>query len=418
VNLPGRWRPVLTISAVLAIAWFTLRPAPGDTTPELIPFWCLFSCGDELLRDAILNILLFLPLGLCLGSWRRVEWTHALLIGLLLSGAVELTQFLFLVGRDASLRDILTNTLGTAGGYGLATAGGWLWRPNRAQARGLSLGAAAGWLLLLGVGARGIQPSLPDSVYWGQWAPDLGQFEPWEGTLLDARLDGVEVPNGRLSDTPPFRQMLLGDTALVSARILTGPPPAGPAAITSMFDGEEREIYVLGQEGEDLIFRLRTGMVALGLRGQTVQLTGALALPAGAPVVITGGTRDRAWLLRVVSRAGSTEWRLPWSAALLWNGLTPYAWPLGRSTPLLNGLWLALLLFPLGFWSTGGLREWGPLLAVLLAAGLGLGGVVPLCGLPLPALSEWAGALLGGVGGILAGTLVRRRVPPSPDRTV
>ncbi len=408
MNLPRWWRPVLTIAAVLAIGWFTLQPSPGDTAPELIPFSCLYGCGDELLRDAVLNLLLFLPFGVSLGLWGRWQWTHAVLFGLLLSGSVELCQFLFLVGRDASLRDLLTNTTGTLLGYHLVAVAGNLWRPDRRRAGWLTALALSGWLLLLLAGARGIRPALPDSVYWGQWAPDLGQFEPWEGTLLDARLNGIEVPNGRLGDTTPFRRMLLGDTALVSARILTGSMPEGQAAITSMFDGEQREIYVLGQDHGDLIFRLRTRLVDAGLRGQTIRLADALALPAGEPALLIGGIRDRAWVLRVVSRSDSLEWRLPWSAALLWNGLTPYAWALGRSTALLDGLWLALLLFPLGFWSTGVFGKWGPLMTVAGAAGLGLGLLVPLAGLPLPPASEWAGALSGGVGGVLLGGWARR----------
>ena len=57
--------------------------------------------------DIILNILLFVPLGLIIGGWK------GLFIGLVLSGSLEAIQFYFRIGY-CELDDILNNTIGTA----------------------------------------------------------------------------------------------------------------------------------------------------------------------------------------------------------------------------------------------------------------------------------------------------------------
>lgn len=67
------------------------------------------------------NIAFFVPVGFFggLALTRRLWWLSALL-GLLLSGGVEVAQALFLPGRVASGRDVLANTTGAVLGAVLA----------------------------------------------------------------------------------------------------------------------------------------------------------------------------------------------------------------------------------------------------------------------------------------------------------
>ncbi len=75
--------------------------------------------NPEYFRTLLMNLLLFIPLGIGLTSalptgWtvdRRIRW--AILLGFALSLLIELVQLIFSLGY-AEVDDLLTNTLGTA----------------------------------------------------------------------------------------------------------------------------------------------------------------------------------------------------------------------------------------------------------------------------------------------------------------
>ena len=72
---------------------------------ELIPFW---SYGESVHRSQlVLNIIMFLPVGLLSGSWKSVGLAAGD------SGLIELTQLLSLRGI-CEFDDVIHNTLGTA----------------------------------------------------------------------------------------------------------------------------------------------------------------------------------------------------------------------------------------------------------------------------------------------------------------
>src|ERR1043165_3927510 len=102
--LRGRVRPLLsgvvTLYAVLALAVVFL-PLPGPHTPrlaqtiQLVPFqWVLDTVGGDLLaaKQVLLNVLLFVPLGLFARAlWRRTT-KQAVLMGFAVSLMIEITQ--------------------------------------------------------------------------------------------------------------------------------------------------------------------------------------------------------------------------------------------------------------------------------------------------------------------------------------
>jgi len=397
-----RWGVLLTLVAFGTIAWFTLRPSPEDAEAAArSPFTCLFPCEDQSLRDAILNVILFVPLGFALRLWLPAG--RAWLLTLLTTCAIEFTQYSWLLGRDASLRDILTNSLG--GAIGVALVSHWrpLLLPDRRESRRLAAVGGGLWLVIVTATAWLVRPSLPASTYWGQWAPELGQFDTWRGTLLDARVQGSRMATGRMSNSAPVRAQLLSDSVLVEARIVTGPAPEQVAPIASMFDSEQREIFVLGQRGHDLVFRIRTGIRAIEMGSPMLTLDGVLGAP-GDTLHVFGGVMHGHWVLAAEDRDARRELRLPFSAGILWTGLMPFGLYLDAHLLWLNGLWLGGLLFPVGYW----LRRTGAaprtMLAIALSAGLALGAVSLLAGLALPQLAEWGGTFLG----MPAGWLVAR----------
>ncbi|MEO8636485.1 MAG: VanZ family protein [Gemmatimonadales bacterium] len=404
------WGLALTALAVGFIAWFTLRPAPEDISAVArTPFLCLYGCGEQELRDTVLNIALFVPLGFALARWLP-GWV-AILLCVAATCGIEFTQWGWLEGRDASLRDLLFNSLG--GALGVWLAHGWrrVFLPSIPVAARLSAGAALGWLGLVGLTALGVQPSLPETTWWGQWTPELGQFEQWRGTLLDADVNGVAVPNGQAATTGELRLRLRRDPAVVTARIRTGPAPIRLAPIVSIFDGEEREVFVLGQRGPDLFFRIRTGLFVAGLRGPLVRFPDALALPPGELVIVRGGIVDRGWQLQVSTATATRTWSTRWSAGLLWTGFLPFTYLMGREVPILNALWLGAMLLPMGYWLGRATDRRRASLWLVLIVGLGLGLLAPLAGLSASPPLEWLGSLLGGAAGLAAGAATARRGP-------
>lgn len=140
---PGRVRrrrPALLAASVLyfgALSAVVLTPAPVDrgTAGALlrqllehlhntgIPAWVDYS-----LVETAANVLLFVPLGLLVGTWLGSRWTWlAAVAGCCLSMAVETSQALLLPGRVPTLQDVLANTLGAA----LGTVAVYVWRAAR-----------------------------------------------------------------------------------------------------------------------------------------------------------------------------------------------------------------------------------------------------------------------------------------------
>lgn len=394
-NPRSGWGIGLTLLALAIIGWFTLRPAPADAEAAArVPWTCLFPCGDQSLRDAILNVALFVPLGLAAAL--VLPPLRALLLSVLVTATVEFIQFRYLLGRDPSLRDLLTNTFGA--GLGILLSSRWrtLLFPAPRPSVALTAAGGLGWLAALLATGILVRPSLPRSVYWGQWAPELGQFDTWRGRLLAAEVNGWPLPSGRLPDSDHLRGLLEQDSVLVAARVILGPPTVDIAPIVSVFDSEQREIFLLGQLGEGLVFRIRSGLRAAELGELTLLLPHLPASGAGDTLLLQGGVAGRAWILAASGPAGDLVRRVPFSLGLLWSGLVPFRPLLGELASVWSGLWLGVLLLPAAWWAG---RAGAHGVAFGLGAVLALVLVSRALGLSLPAPAEALGSLAGGAAG-------------------
>jgi len=400
------WRRTIPVLCALSITGaLTLQPDPGAAEQAArVPWTCLFTCGDQATRDAILNVLLFVPLGLALGRWHPGRL--ALLLVALTTVAIEFAQHQWILGRDPSLRDILTNTAG--GALGIWLAGSWrrLLRPPAARSRRLAFAAGLAWLAMVGLTGMLIQPTLPRSVYWGQWAAELGQFDTWQGTLLDATVNGVRLPRGRSAESSALRALLLGDSVMVEARIVAGPAPRRFAPIASVFDSEQREIFVLGQRRGHLAFGIRTGLRAIELGNVYVRMAAFPGREPGDTTLVAGGVVRGAWVLRAEHGDATRETRIPMSPGLLWNALLPFYFVLGPATQFITVAWLGATIAPAGWFAGLGGQSparvgIGALVAVLAYSGAAL---VP--GLPVPSPVEYLGVIAGLLGGWLVGRWV------------
>src|SRR3954447_2517136 len=210
---------------LLIILAATLRPEPDQLrAAEATPLWCLV-CGDHGGVDVINNILLFIPfaLGLRLGGVPRKT---VLLAGAASSVAIELLQLTVIAGRDASLSDVLTNSLGTGVGALLADYGSTLLHPSKRRARVLAATAAVLWLGLQGLTAVLMRPWIPDGPLRSEWHPDSPGRVPFSGEILSARVAGLAVPDGEVPAQDQLPKRLAGTMLEVEIQITSAAPQA------------------------------------------------------------------------------------------------------------------------------------------------------------------------------------------------
>lgn len=84
------------------------------------PFWSYRAIQDgmvDLLPENVMNVVVFMPVGLLLGAaFRNMTWWKALLIGMGISISIETLQFVFYKGF-CEIDDVTHNTLGSLIGY-------------------------------------------------------------------------------------------------------------------------------------------------------------------------------------------------------------------------------------------------------------------------------------------------------------
>lgn len=96
----------------------------GETRQyDFHPFWsyqAIQEGREDLLAENIMNVIVFIPVGMILGSLLKVKgsWLIALLIGCSISVTIEALQFFFMRGFS-ELDDVMHNTLGCILGYSL-----------------------------------------------------------------------------------------------------------------------------------------------------------------------------------------------------------------------------------------------------------------------------------------------------------
>ena len=378
------WRRPLSVAWIAVVAALTLtgQTQVGAAHPSL----CMI-CGSRGMADAVLNFLLFVPLGLLLASPTNPV-RRAFLSGLAFSLLIETAQFV-LPGRDPTLRDVLANALGAGCGGLLASAskvGYRRFRPLAATAIGIATGTAVllgGWLMTV---------DLPDLTYWGQTAPRLGHLESFSGRVASAWLNGRVWRTGRIPQGSPVYEELRQDWT-IRATLVLGNRVTGLAPVLSVFDDREREILLLGVDGSDLVLRERTKATGFRLDQPDVRLhDGLLAHADGDSVVIVAARRGAQRCLGVEEELhcglGVTPGRL-WGLFL---------YPLGIShgaRTLFDMIFVAAAFFAIGFTSARvGLTALNGVLVVSLSAlGVMLGPLTPSP--PAEVLSALVGLVVG-----------------------
>jgi VanZ family protein len=412
----GLARAALALVSILILA-LTLTPVAGagavTVTVDLLAF--------RGAADAVANILLFMPFGVCAALvFRGAVRPIAAALGL--SILIEMAQ-LAVPGRFVSSTDILFNTAGAAAGLWLVrSADSWV-NPVGWARWLLPAGALTAALTVLAAGGALLVPDIPTVILYGQWTATFENMTPYGGEVLSAFVGTHHVPSRRIIASDSLRAHLMRGEEL-RLRVMAGPPPRGLAPIFSIYDEYEREMLLVGADGEDLVLRYRMRSTSARLDQPDLRVRHALAdVEPGAGIDIRVRRQDRGYCI-VVRNA---EWcGLGFTLSDTWALLLyPVPRPLDSA---LRFAWVGLLVLPAGFWLRRAryvAAAWAVTGVVLLVAP----SVVGILDSPPSAYLSAFTALLAGHGlGRFAGSRSgpRRtarsartpdRIPLPPDRT-
>ena len=401
----------IALAGFLFIAAMTLMPHREEITRVAVtPVTCVI-CGDLGGVDFFLNILLFVPLGMGL-TLAGFSWRRALVLAVLTTFCIELLQMKVVPGRDASLGDVMANTLG--GGLGALLAAHWrgivLPAPDRARRLALAYAMVLGWVWAGTAWTLG--PAYPQGVRWyGAWAAELDNFDRFPGKPLLVTAGGEPLLPG-----PALNQARLEDAVVARPSLgfqaVLGGPTMRLAPIGSIVDGVHRDVMRIGQAGEDLVFEVRMRATILKLRNPMAALPNGLAGAPGDTVEAEGALRDGAFELRSSRGGQTTSRRVPLSASWGWSLVAPWAPVLGVGAGFLTAFWIVGAIALLAYWGT---LAGGAALSIPPVTALLLFGAIPWAAeFPPAGWSEWAAALAG----ILVGTLAARIASRTRARTV
>lgn len=110
------------------------RKGPELAGYDFCPFWsyaAILEGRKELLSENILNVVVFVPVGVLLAiGILRLKWQHVLLIGVCVSVSIEVLQSVFKKGFS-ELDDVMHNTMGCMIGFGACCMVTWFIRKIR-----------------------------------------------------------------------------------------------------------------------------------------------------------------------------------------------------------------------------------------------------------------------------------------------
>ncbi len=382
-----RWI-LLTLLAIYlaAVCAAVLMPQPVQDSLPLAgerPF----SMGW--LADATRNVVLFLPLGAAAffitGSIvRSIALACALAIG------IEFLQA-GIPGRFSSALDVVSNSIGGGLGAWLALHRGGIRNPARPLAVWLSPICSVAAMLILLAEVRLLAPEVPDGTYFGGFTPDLGHLVPYQGRVVAAALDGVSIPAaGPAREGPALMRELREGTSLEIA-MLAGPAPEALAPVVTIHDRDQREILLVGIDGDDLVVRRLLHAAAAGFenpsrRWRDVMRVGTRGEARGIEVRFDGAD----WRAAVDGGVSSAR---SWTPGRGWALVVPSIAITDMVARSLDGVWIAALTFPAAFYAGRRIHSYLSLAAMAAA----IAGVSCFGSLAPPSTFEWIG-FVGSLG--------------------
>jgi glycopeptide antibiotics resistance protein len=387
-------RLVLILFAFGAVAAATLAPTSDRNSPA---GFCIL-CGQRGTADAILNVLLFAPLGFALALY-RLRFRFALLIGLALTFAIEVAQHTLIAGRDASPADVLFNTSGTLLGWTFCPLVIAAASPTIAIARRFGTLWAALLLTIPLLFALLTHPSVTAHLYYGQWTPDLGLDREYGGKLLHAELNGLYIGPHAV----PHNESLEEAVATGVADLTFSAAEAVPARSTLFAVAAERERLLLriSVRDDDLLVSTRMRAHDLRLDAPMFRVPDALR---GVPVGDTVQLRIERTSNAITATANGVRKQTPIRVSRAWALL--YFGPIAANREQLTSmLFLLFCSAPIGFWAAAG----GRLVLYTAAAAFSFVVLPRAVDIAPVSLFEFAVCSAGFITGFLLGKLRRPR---------
>lgn len=333
------WVRPLAIVWLGVIGWSTLRSAPTQAAEVAALHWYCVVCGQSGIADLFLNVLLFIPLGV---AARAAGWplARSFLAALVLTVSIEVIQGTVLVGRDASLGDVLANSAGNVvgwSGFPLLLA---LRRPgDRLAWRGawtVLLLSAAVWFAT----ATALEPDLSPV---GPWSAQVTHVWPgharFPGDVLRVQLDGLVVPEGSLEGAPGERAGIALGIEIVRRGAQM---PSRQMSLLRVVDRDGIPQVNVTAYADDVVAEFALRGTAWGLHSPEWLFSDALRIPVDQPWRLHWTWRRHRFEL---IRGGEglptrTTTVVPLSIALGWSFIHPYVAVVGRTEPLWTALWL------------------------------------------------------------------------------
>jgi glycopeptide antibiotics resistance protein len=412
---------ILSVVVVVAVTITPLAESPvaqGSNTTERL---CLV-CGELGVVDAVWNVILFVPFGLGLAI-AGVRASRALLAMFAATLMIEFLQVTTVAGRDASLGDIIWNSLGGAMGWALGTRMASFLYPAPRRSFALTTCSLVVWMGACLTAPWAFQRDPSESEYVGQLGRALGGFLPYPGHVIAASVGDLTIPDDLIRHSVDIRRALLDkDGTSIEARVVPAKPPNWNASIVRIVDHRHEEILELSAFDTDLFFAFRTHASRLQLRPLYFRLPGAFPEngrdPRGDTVTIAARYATDRVELRATGRAATVQSRIPLTSSAGWRLIAPMRTETDGSLrdTLLNASWLLVLLTPVTYWLSfvSSFIRRRTMLAVVTAtllAGLAAGPYA--FQIALPSLADFGGVLAGLTVGTLLAAFVRRRIAPA-----
>jgi hypothetical protein len=274
-------------------------------------------------------------------------------------------------------------------------------------------------------------------VYYGQIARRLGSYAVFRGQVLSANVENVQLSDTVVTDSRRFQQLLKqGGTVVVS--LIPASPTPEIAPIVRVADAEQRQMLLVAQDRDNLIFGVHTGAAALRLRpplfalGAVFPVETSKLSTVGKSLTVSGRYRAGEVWMHAQGPSGSRDFRFVPTVSLGWTQWLPFQWFIEGTAVehVVSWLWIGLLVLPLGYWSPQaqgssglGRSPWrwihAPLFGLVIV-GAGLDFIPRAFDLPPAPVGDWSvtlGCLLIGLG--LARRQLRqrlRKVDPEPPR--
>jgi hypothetical protein len=398
-RLAGRWLFAVALGVIAAATLAPLEENASFTDACVI-------CGPLGGVDFILNVLIFLPIGIAIvmiGGRVRT----AILVGGIITLTIESLQWRVIAGRDASLGDLLANTIGSAFGAWLATRA-WRWlRLTGASAFNSTVLSALAASAIMVISATLLVPAGPPGPTFVQWAPASRTTVPFSGRLIAAELNGVSLRPTQWLQPAWSPDLMKKRFVLRASLVAPASSTSRRAVVLRVANPMGAETLMLAHVGEHLVFRSHTLASRFRLRSPVVVLRAAFRAgetrKASGMVMLETISNPRAIALRTSQENAVNEVTVRRTVGMGWVLIAPRDFALTESWWVASALWLGILVFPVGYFAgRSGTSDRGLARSAWLPPAFVLLGIVvatAVVGLSPPAPGEAFGLMAGTAAG-------------------